>query len=262
MIEINRPEQAPDILSGIGEGETRLNCASYDSNDEAYRSGAERFNFNRNIYAHRTVKDALSRVQHGKCCYCESKFSATSFGAIEHFRPKGAVKQESGAEKHYPGYYWLAYSWNNLLVSCEVCNTRYKGSLFPLVDEESRARSHRDPIDAEFPLFIDPASEDPGLHIRFRRAEVVHLTERGLKTIEGVGLRRSALEEARAETLAPMYDLYTVIEELRGEVPSSRIDSAVRILTGLLNRATRPEAPFSAMARDFQSSHAPAVDGG
>ena len=122
MIRIVRPDQAPDVLLGAGEEETRLNCESYDSNAKAYRSGSEKFAFKRSIYAHRTVKDALLQAQYGKCCYCESKFRATSPGAVEHFRPKGAAKQESGSPTQYPGYYWLAYSWGNLLVSCETCN--------------------------------------------------------------------------------------------------------------------------------------------
>ena len=260
MIRINRPEQAPDVLLGAGERETRQNRERYESSEEEYRSGSEKFTFERSIYAHATVKESLLQAQHGKCCYCESKFRATSFGAIEHFRPKRAVKQESGARMQYPGYYWLAYGWGNLLVSCEICNSRYKGSLFPLADEETRARSHRDDIEAESPLFVDPAGEDPGLHIRFRRAEVEHITERGLKTVEGMGLHRGELEDARAEVLAPLDTLCTAIEDLGGEVQSSRIDRARGLLSSMLQKATRPEAEFSAMMRDFMDSHALGVD--
>ena len=258
MIRIVRPDHAPDVLQRAGEPKTRLNCQRYDLNAEAYRSGSEKYSFRRSIYAHTTVKDALLRAQDGKCCYCESKFRATSPGAVEHFRPKGAANQESRSAKQYPGYYWLAYSWENLLVSCETCNTSYKGSLFPLVDEESRARSHHDDIEAESPLFVDPASEDPGSHIRFRRAEVEHLTEKGLKTIQGLGLRRDELEDARAEVLEPLEVLYSVIEDFNGEVQSSKVESA----RDLLSRATRPEAKFSAMMRDFLSSLAFGVEAG
>ena len=258
MIRIVRPDHAPDVLQRAGKPKTRLNCESYDSNAEAYRSGSEQFKFRRSIYAHTKVKDALLRAQHGKCCYCESKFRATSPGAVEHFRPKGAAKQESGSATQYPGYYWLAYSWENLLVSCETCNSSYKGSLFPLVDEESRARSHQDDIEAESPLFVDPASEDPGSHIRFRRAEVEHLTEKGLKTIQCLGLCRGELEDARAEVLEPLEILFSVIEDFGGEVQSSKVESARR----LLNKARRPEAKFSAMMRDFLNSHAVGVEAG
>ena len=247
MIGIGRPERAPDVLLNAGEEVTRLNCESYDMNKEAYRSGSEKFPFKGNIYAHKKVKTALLQAQHEKCCYCESKFRANSPGAVEHFRPKGAVKQESSAARLYPGYYWLAYQWNNLLVSCERCNSSYKGSLFPLQDESKRARSHHDCIEAETPIFVDPAAEEPRHHIRFRGVEVEGLTKRGLRTIEGLGLRRDDLEEARAKVLEPLETLCSVIEDLKGKVQSAKVERARR----LLNKATQPEAEFSAMMRDF-----------
>ena len=257
MIRIARPDEAPAVLANAGEAETQLNCELYDSNPEVYRSGAEKFSFKRSIYAHPTVKDALLSAQHKKCCYCESKFRANSPGAVEHFRPKRAAKQESGAAKHYPGYFWLAYRWENLLVSCEVCNTSFKGSLFPILDEQTRARSHHDPLEAETGVFVDPTTEDPAHHVRFRRAEVEHVTERGLKTIRGLGLRRSELEDARAELLEPLEALIFVIEELNGKVPASKVERA-RIV---LNRSRRPQAEFSAMMRDYLSASGICVEG-
>lgn len=247
MIRIARPDRVPDILLDAGGRETRLNSESYDSNTAAYRSKKKRFQFERNIYTDTTVKNGLLEAQHEKCCYCESKFRANSPGAVEHFRPKGAVQQESGKEMLYPGYYWLAYSWNNLLVSCETCNSSYKRSLFPLADEKARARSHHDDIRTETPIFIDPASDDPRQHIRFRGAEIGHLTDRGLRTIKGLGLARDDLEDARAEVLERLETLYFVIEDLKDEVQSPKIERTRR----LLNKATRPEAEFSAMMRDF-----------
>ena len=257
MIRTVRPDQAPDVLLNAGERETRLNCESYDLNGEAYRSGSATFTFRRSIYAHKAVKNALLEAQHKKCCYCESKFRSSSPGAVEHFRPKGSVKQEPKKIMLYPGYYWLAYSWNNLFVSCEVCNSSYKRSLFPLADEAARARSHHDDIGTETPIFIDPAGEDPRRHIRFRGAEVEHLTDRGLRTIRGFGLRRDELEDARAEVLEPLAVLYSVIEDLNGKVQSPKVERARR----MLNKATRPEAEFSAMMRDFLNPRGFGVEG-
>lgn len=247
MIRIMRPEQAPDVLLNAGEQETRLNCENYDLNSAAYRCEKKPFEFQRNIYAHKTVKNALLRAQHKKCCYCESKFRATSPGAVEHFRPKGAVQQAPRKGMLYPGYYWLAYSWNNLLVSCETCNSSYKRSLFPLADEKTRARSHHDDTETETPIFIDPASDDPRQHIRFRGAEIGHRTDRGLRTIKTLGLARDDLEDARAEVLERLEVLYFVIEDLKDVVQSPKVERARR----LLNKATRREAEFSAMVRDF-----------
>ena len=258
MIRVERPVQAPVVLRGAGRDETNLNCEAYDSDEDAYRSGSNKFNFNRGIYAHESVKDALLLAQHDKCCYCERKFRATSYGAVEHFRPKGAVRATLGAAIRYPGYYWLAYAWENLLVSCETCNSSCKGSLFPLEDEDKRAQCHHDPVEEEAPVFIDPASEDPADHIRFRRAEVEHLTDRGLGTIKGFGLRRSNLEDARAERLAWVEAVYLLTSKLDGNAPPADIDHARR----LLSEASRPEAEFSAMTRDFLDSQAGGVGAG
>ena len=247
MIRIVRPDQAPDVLLNAGEQETHLSCESYDLNKKAYRSGEKRFQFKRNIYAHRTVKSALLKAQHNKCCYCELKFRDKPPGAVEHFRPKGSVTQEAGKGMLYPGYYWLAYSWNNLLVSCNTCNSSYKRSLFPLANEKARARSHHDDVKVEAPIFIDPTTEDPRDHIRFRGAEIEHLTERGLRTIKGLGLRRDELEDARAEALEPIEILYSVIEDFNGEVQAPKVERARRFLSN----AMRPESKFSAMVRDF-----------
>ena len=187
MIRIERPLEPPEVLRDKGERKTRADCESRDLHLYDYRSGSKRFKFDNDIYAHESVKSALSLAQYRKCCYCESRFGATSYGAVEHFRPKGAVQQERGEDREYPGYYWLAYSWSNLLVSCERCNTSHKGSLFPLANPELRCRSHHDDAGVESPLFVDPAREDPRQHIRFRGAAVEHLTERGRVTIRGLG---------------------------------------------------------------------------
>ncbi len=255
MIAVERPAQAPAVLLGAGRDETNLNCEAYDADEDAYRAGSNRFDFNRNIYAHGSVKEALLLAQHHKCCYCERKVPASSHGAVEHFRPKGAVRAGRGLPNRYPGYYWLAYRWENLLVSCEKCNT-IKGALFPLVDEETRALCHHDSVEDETPVFIDPAGEDPADHIRFRRAEVEHLTDSGLGTIEGFGLRRSALEDARAERLAWVEGIFLLISKLDGRAPPADIDHA----RSLLDEASRPEAEFSAMTRDFLDLYADGVD--
>lgn len=257
MIRIVRPDQTPDVLLDAGERETRLNCERYDLNSAAYRSRKKKLQFDRDIYADKTVKNGLLQAQHKKCCYCERKFRANSPGAVEHFRPKGAVRPESGKRMLFPGYYWLAYSWNNLLVSCEFCNSSYKGSLFPLTDENARARSHHDEVKVETPIFIDPTTEDPKDHIRFRGAEVGHLTDRGLRTIKGLGLRRDDLEDARAEVFERLEVLCSLIEDLKDQVQSPKVERARR----LLNKATQPEAEFSAMMRDFLGPRGFGVEG-
>lgn len=246
MIRIERPLEAPDVLQTTGVQNTRENCESYDRYRNDYHDKSRKFDFDSDVYGHDSVKNALLNAQYAKCCYCESRFRATSYGAVEHFRPKGAVKQFRDQRMEYPGYFWLAYSWTNLLVSCEMCNTTYKGNLFPLENYAERARSHHYNVNVERPLFVDPSGEDPRQHIRFRRSEVTYVTERGRATIEGLGLGRSDLEEARRERLAHLESLRWIAQLENGAV----IDE-VEGAREQLEEAVLPSAKFSAMARDF-----------
>ena len=75
-------------------------------------------------------------------------------GDVEHYRPKGAIG--SGKTKIRPGYYWLAYNWNNLYYACADCNQYRKRAAFPLVDETNRALDHHGAIGNEDPLILDP----------------------------------------------------------------------------------------------------------
>ncbi len=252
MIRTVKPPTAPRILMTRGVEQTEKDRAAYDANPDDYRSGTQTFHAANGIYGAKSVKNALLRAQHNKCCYCESTFRPTYYGDVEHYRPKGAVKQAPGWDKEYPGYYWLAYDWDNLFVSCKVCNTSHKGILFPLVDNNARARSYHDDIGNEQPLFINPAIDDPRNHIRFRAEVPVphNESECGLATIEGLGLRRPALDEDRRERLDFLKALLVIVE-LGKESTDLNVQTAVKKAQERLDAATHPEAKFSSMAQDF-----------
>ena len=250
MIPILKPPKTPEVLITKGADKTREDKVSYDQHSREYRSGRKTFKPDKRIYGHKSVKHVLMQSQHHKCCYCESKFRSTHDADIEHYRPKTAVKQSVGADKLHPGYYWLAYRWDNLLVSCTDCNRRHKGMLFPLVDNSVRARSHRDDIRMEQPLFINPASDDPRNHIRFHGPEPVHKTEVGRVTIESLGLRSPALHEERLTRFRELIVLREIIEQLRMNTDSGS-QAVVRRIKQFLVEAKRPESKFSAMAQDF-----------
>ena len=128
--------------------------------------------------------------------YCESAVVSPSQGQIEHFRPKSSVRQTRQQPKIRPGYYWLAYCWENLLVICGGCNVK-KSDLFPLEDPSRRARSHHDDITAEDPLLVDPSSSNPRLDIRFKSDAPIGITKRGRTTIKLLGLDHPWLSEER-----------------------------------------------------------------
>jgi hypothetical protein len=78
------------------------------------------------------------------------------------------VKQADGDQRQTPGYFWLAYRWDNLLLTCFRCNTNRKRDLFPLRFPDRRARDPNENDDAAGPLLINPCTEDPREHIRYR----------------------------------------------------------------------------------------------
>lgn len=151
---------------------------------------------------------------YGKCTYCERDIG-NQHGDVEHFRPKGGVsgKDNKMIEDH-PGYYWLAYDWRNLLISCITCNRIMKGNYFPVVDDNYARRPEE--IPEEIPLLINPASgcdeDDPTKHLMIDVENsspyfgiVSGLTQRGIICVELFKLneqdqlldgRRTAIEAA------------------------------------------------------------------
>lgn len=212
MIGIVKPDTPPAILRKRGRETTVANGEKYDAAPDEYFDGTTTFDFKSALYAATSVKNALRKAQHDKCAFCESKVTHISYGDVEHFRPKGGYKQENGDELGRPGYYWLAYVWANLFLSCQLCNQRFKKNLFPLRNPADRARSHHDDIKNEKPLFIDPAAIDPTDHIGFRSEYVYAIddSELGRTTIKLLKLNREELVEQRREHLSSIRQLKVV----------------------------------------------------
>jgi 5-methylcytosine-specific restriction endonuclease McrA len=136
------------------------------------------------------AKPQLFKDQHGKCAYCEKRLEQASYYETEHYRPKDY-------------YWWLAWTWENLLFACFECNRMHKGTQFPLEDETARLVAEAPPPGTEAPLLIDPfdTSIDARDHIVFRRDVVQRRerwrpygsTPRGEATIRICGLDRASL---------------------------------------------------------------------
>ncbi len=71
-----------------------------------------------NCYKQPDVRAALEKSYNYKCAYCEQKVNAYH---IDHFRPKSK-------------YYWLAYSWDNLMLCCPNCNCK-KSNKFDVLQQ-------------------------------------------------------------------------------------------------------------------------------
>jgi uncharacterized protein (TIGR02646 family) len=138
----------------------------------------------------------MDEAFHGKCGYCECPVKDFQHGDVEHFRPKASVTNEKdeGIPDH-PGYHWLAYDWENLLISCVRCNQLSKGGIgkgcrFPVTD----IRAHTpETLDQEKPLLINPTSslpeDHPSKHLAINPDGYLReLTERGKMCIQIFGL--------------------------------------------------------------------------
>lgn len=212
---------------------------------------AEPFAFDQAIYGDPAVKRVLIDMQNGKCAYCEGDFSAFSYGDTEHQRPKAYSQQAVGGPTIRPGYYWLAYDWANLVLSCELCNRSRKRNLFPLLNPATRARAPAQ-LGSEDPLLLDPTGAvDPRQHIRFQQALPTGLTDIGRTTIECLSLDRIPLTAARlrhyrrAEALA----LLVTLAARPGVDPD--LEAAGRDAATQLDEMTQATEPFSAMILDF-----------
>lgn len=117
---------------------------------------------NKNQHIWSSLKGSLQALSYNKCWYCES-IDPRSDNAVDHYRPKGNVKD---SQPPHDGYWWLAFSPGNYRFSCMYCNSIRKSGAtsggkhdyFPLWDETVRARSEQDDLDEEMPLLLDPTS--------------------------------------------------------------------------------------------------------
>lgn len=65
------------------------------------------------------AKKQLKKESKGKCAYCEANTDVVAHGDVEHYRPKSI-------------YWWLAYTYDNYLYACQICNQIYKNDHFPV----------------------------------------------------------------------------------------------------------------------------------
>lgn len=252
MIKIEKGMEVPAVLIKRGKLLRQNMEAKFDKNPDVYQGlEPDTFEFKPGVYDAESVRKKLRQCQHNKCCYSEAKF-VKDYPHVEHFRPKGRVNKGETKELLYPGYYWLAYEWDNLYLSKQAINVSHKRNFFPLVDETKRARNHHQNIANEMPLLIDPGKDDPREHIRFHSDEPIpHKgSKRGEVTIRILGLRDSELADARRRKLSLLKPIVQALESL---LDYGINDGNVTNLRNILLEAVLPEAEFSSMAFDYLS---------
>lgn len=123
------------------------------------------------VKGYRVVADDLWKCQYHKCCYCEHRIMK-AFHDVEHYRPKARVDRRPGCGLTH-GYWWLAFSWDNLLYACPGCNRSGKNDRFPMEHGAVSLEAESFPPGGELPLLIDPASGvNPVEHVEFVQQSV------------------------------------------------------------------------------------------
>ncbi|WP_395753618.1 hypothetical protein [Prosthecobacter sp.] len=245
MIKIQQCAE-PNILMTSGAQATQANRALVVADLPNFTTGKNKLNFSSSIYGHKSVKKALVDAQHEKCCFCESKVTHIAYGDVEHFRPKAGWRRVKSSKLERPGYFWLAYDWNNFLFCCEICNQREKRNHFPLESEQDRCVFPKEDVSAEKPLFINPRLEDPEQHIGFRgdTPYPINGSRKGRVTIDGLGLRRKALQSKRLSSLQKLKYVFLVANGTIAATPA--LQSSARLL---LKRCARSKAEYSSAVR-------------
>lgn len=211
------------------------------------------------IYGDAKVRSALIKLFEAKCAYCESGILQEDW-PIEHFRPKGKVKERTD----HSGYYWLTYDWNNLYPSCTHCNEHRRGKLFwddqtadsgggkacqfPLSNEATRAMKPSDDYNKEDRLLLDPCRDYPEKHLRYDADGQVHAKNRsnkGKKSIEVFNLIRKGLLIDRKPVIAFMVS----IVEMRKNALKKGNANAANDLTILINQWTQDIYKHAGAAR-------------
>lgn len=207
------------------------------------------------------VKPDLWRMQHHKCCYCEQK-KLPQFNDVEHYRPKARADRGPGFGKY--GYWWLAWDWDNLLFSCDLCNRSRKSDQFPLAPNSVPLdeRTEEQPPGKEYPLLLDPAADDPMDHIRFCEVKIheelrwipvaKNGSERGARTIATLKLDSTPelgdlLNEHARQFLLPAAN--EIKEVLSGTRPTAA--KVRRLWNRRVLPLVAPSMPYAALSFDF-----------
>ena len=252
MIAIKRPI-APRSFSQANSKVRKKQAAlvaDFASRPEL-RDGSVSAAFDGKIWA--SVKDILLAAQFGKCAFCESSFRHVSFGDVEHFRPKGGFQQNKDSPLVKPGYWWLAYDWDNYWASCQSCNQVFKKNLFPISPNGQRAREPDDSLAHEQALLLDPMTDPLDVHLEFREELLFskNSSKRGEATIIVAGLNRPELVEFRLS----IWRLLNALISARNRLREAGLTTVVEDSDIKATLSSRFQ--YSAMARDLVAREAP-----
>lgn len=223
--------------------------------------------------ARHTVKKRLFRRQHQKCAYCE-RSGGDRGQPVEHMRPKGGADRgdprtdKRGVKVDAQHYWWLAWSWDNLVFACTSCNASgAKGTWFPLAPGSASLKSpdvlRADLDDAAFDttreaaMLLDPTRDNPLDHIVWLPTNPAEVPEkflweprdkgsvRGAITIQALGLRHTLPDQVTEHIRSNIWVAWLRDVVAHPEKPRARERWAEMSREKLL-----PSQPFTAASYD------------
>lgn len=162
----------------------------------------------RGVHRHTMVGAAW---EFAKCFWCEQLRERKRELDVEHYRPKVWVTEWSWTprlisdeppkeENERSGYWWLAFTWDNLALSCKTCNQGWKRNLFPVRAARTADVQEGDEAN-DAPLLLDPSTSFRASdHFRWTPGGIMEPgSDAGFATIVTCGLNRKELLERRGQ---------------------------------------------------------------
>lgn len=214
--------------------------------------------FKSKVYRDGTLKE-LETIYQNKCGYCETDTTAGAPMQVEHYRPKAKVTEDATHE----GYYWVAYEWSNLLLSCAKCNNK-KRNRFPVQgirvsnpvlgvsgvpDDDSRLANSTF-FQSEQASLLHPEIDSVEDFFIFKpdgKIEALNSNPRALETIKMCNLNRPELVVKRLGILNKLFD--AIQKELRdleaGTITVDQARHAIKCRFEELLLLQKPENQYS-----------------
>ena len=154
-------------------------------------------------FKQRDTKDKLKQIYNQKCVFCEQKVIECTdnnledcSSTIEHYRPKSV-------------YYWLAFSWDNILWCCHRCNQNKKNNFEVLNASIEYEKTFKENVHAsssiynsiENPKMIHLEFESVIKELSFYKGVIASNDMRVKYTIRTCGIDRDDLNEERKKVI-------------------------------------------------------------
>jgi uncharacterized protein (TIGR02646 family) len=191
---------------------------------------------------------ALKNIYNNKCAYCEQRIEQSH---IEHYRPKKI-------------YYWLAFSWDNLILACPTCNQNkginfdIDGTSIEFQDSDANIRSiHNSGTNydlIELPKMVNPETTNPLENIRFHKSGLIQSSDTRIAyTIEKCKIDRPDLNDQRRTLLNSFQeDIRSVL--LENKDPNDQKVGISTIVSKFIRDSNNLSSPFLAFKRFSISS--------